>query len=291
VNTPTGSSCGEITHRANKSALNNNTPPVKLDSHTNQRCVVCVMDRTKCGAANPTKAISPVCATALAVAKANIAIKHILACVSGSPKLRAVDSPKLKPSSNLASPHDKITQISQTPNMSWQEVSPTKAVEPNINDCITCIAWGDNKTINEVAAPSTTPTTTPDNNKRSELDTPRANVKVNNTAKMAPQKADPVKPNRINQSEEKILPAPTERIMLASIATCVIPVTKAATPNEAPLADPNKYGSANGLRNKPCATAPANPSNAPAAQAPTLRGKRICHTICCAINTSSSKPL
>ena len=50
------------------------------------------------------------------------------------------------------------------------------------------------------------------------------------------------------------------------------------TPSAAPEAVPSRYGSARGLRNTPCAIPPARPSKAPANQAPTLRGRRICQS-------------
>jgi hypothetical protein len=46
-------------------------------------------------------------------------------------------------------------------------------------------------------------------------------------------------------------------------------------------------GSASGLRNSPCATAPARPSSAPASQAPRVRGRRMSHTICQATGSSA----
>ena len=53
-----------------------------------------------------------------------------------------------------------------------------------------------------------------------------------------------------------------------------------ATASAAPEALPSRNGSASGLRNSPCATAPASPSSAPASQAPSVRGRRMSHTIC-----------
>ncbi|MPN12665.1 hypothetical protein SDC9_159984 [bioreactor metagenome] len=62
-----------------------------------------------------------------------------------------------------------------------------------------------------------------------------------------------------------------------------------APPSVAPDALPSRYGSASGLRNSPCATAPASPSKAPAIHAPMVRGKRISVTICRAMGSSRSR--
>jgi hypothetical protein len=48
-----------------------------------------------------------------------------------------------------------------------------------------------------------------------------------------------------------------------------------ATPKLAPEALPNKYGSAKGFLNRPCAKAPAKPNKAPAKHAPNVRGNRM----------------
>ena len=47
------------------SAPINNVPPIKLANHINQPWVDLTTERTRCGAASPTNAISPVCATAV----------------------------------------------------------------------------------------------------------------------------------------------------------------------------------------------------------------------------------
>jgi len=115
--------------------------------------------------------------------------------------------------------------------------------------------------------------------------TPLANNKVNKTAKTAPAKAAPVKPSRTQTLLENTLTATPLFIMLPKPSMPPLPsaANASATPKEAPEALPNKNGSASGLRNKPCATAPASPSRAPAAHAPSVRGKRISQTICCAM--------
>ena len=112
----------------------------------------------------------------------------------------------------------------------------------------------------EAKAPNTTPTTTPANNKRSVCCTPHDKTKDKATANHAPMKAMPVMPMRMNQGD------------ILSWLSNTMPM---ATPKLAPDALPNKYGSANGFRNKPCANAPANPSKAPAKQAPRVLGKRM----------------
>ena len=118
--------------------------------------------------------------------------------------------------------------------------------------CMACSESGDKSSTMWVMAPSTTPTTTPASSKRSVCCTPRANTSVSITANTAPTKAAPVKPKRTKNSVANGLPPNN--------------ANATATPNEAPEALPSKYGSANGLRNNPCANAPANPSKAPAAQ-------------------------
>ena len=127
--------------------------------------------------------------------------------------------------------------------------------------------------MSELIAPNTTPTTTPANNKRKVCCTPRAKASVKKTATTAPINAAPVSPNRTTHS----------------VANGLTPNTAnaTATPSEAPEALPSKNGSASGLRNNPCATAPAKPSKAPANQAPKVRGARISQTICAAAGSAS----
>ena len=256
-----------------------------LASNIMRPLVALTKERTKWGAASPMKAIKPVCATAVPVAKASTPTKAARIGPSGRPKLRAVASPRLKPSSTRANNQATKTQSDQTEAIKPKEVQPTKLVEPSMKACMACKESGENNNTICVKAPSTTPTTTPASNKRSVCCTPLANSKVNKTAKTAPPNAAPVKPSRTQTLLEKTLTATPLFIMLPKPNMPPPPsaASASATPNEAPEALPNKNGSAKGLRNKPCATAPASPSKAPAAQAPRVRGKRISKTICCAM--------
>ncbi|MNX33663.1 hypothetical protein D3C86_638930 [compost metagenome] len=119
-----------------------------------------------------------------------------------------------------------------------------------------------------LAAPSTTPTITPASSSRRVCCTPRASVSVSSTAATAPTKAAPVSPRRI-----------THCVLVTEPPNSI---SASATASDAPEALPSRYGSASGLRNRPCATAPASPSSAPASHAPRVRGRRMSHTICSA---------
>ena len=123
------------------------------------------------------------------------------------------------------------------------------------------------------SAPSTTPTITPASSSRSVCCAPRASASVSSTAATAPRKAAPVRPSRTTHC--------------VACAEKPKKVSARATPRPAPEALPSRYGSASGLRNRPCATAPANPSSAPAHHAPSVRGSRISHTICQAMSRAA----
>ncbi len=126
-----------------------------------------------------------------------------------------------------------------------------------------------------LAAPRTTPTMTPASSRRSVCCTPLASSSVNNTPATAPAKAPKVTPS----------------FAINSVASGDTPnnTRLRATPSEAPEALPNRYGSASGLRNRPWATAPAKPSKAPATQAPSVRGRRMSHTICHATGSLTAR--
>ena len=148
--------------------------------------------------------------------------------------------------------------------------------------CIACMMSGVSSKISDVTAPNTTPTTTPASSRRSVCCTPLASASVSSTAATAPTNAAPVNPSLASHC---VANGDTPNSAIAS-----------ATPSDAPEALPSKYGSASGLRNSPCATAPAKPSNAPASQAPTVRGKRISQTISMACGSrcmlaTDSKPV
>jgi hypothetical protein len=111
---------------------------------------------------------------------------------------------------------------------------PIMAVLPSKNDCITGQAWGTATISNEVTAPNTTPTTTPESNKRKLWCAPRANNKVSSTAPHAPAKAQPVNPKRHTQGWAQ-----------ATLGESTAPpqdtaAKAAATPRPAPDALPNK---------------------------------------------------
>ena len=258
---------------------------MQLASSIRRALVVLTMDRTRCGAARPTKAIRPVCATAVPVASASTATSAARMGPSGSPRLRAVASPRLSPSSTRASSQAASAHSAHTDTISTQAVQPTKLVEPSMKACMACSDSGENSSTRCVMAPSTTPTTTPASSRRSVCCTPRESSSVSSTANTAPRKAAPVRPRRTQALLENTLTAPPPFIMLAPSMPAPPPIaaSASATPSEAPEALPSKNGSASGLRNRPCATAPARPSKAPAPQAPRVRGRRMSHTICCAM--------
>ena len=180
------------------------------------------------------------------------------------PKLRAVSSPKAKASSTRASGQASSRHRVRAAAMSAHAGQPTRPVLPSMKPCMACKTWGCNKLSQLLRAPSTTPTITPASKSRKVCCTPRDRATVSSTAPKAPTKAAPVGPSGDCASDA---PAPTR---LSQIHTASV----------APEALPSKKGSASGLRNSPCARAPARPNRAPASQAPTERGSRISRTIC-----------
>jgi hypothetical protein len=135
VNTPTGNSNGAIKPRASKSAPPNKTAPIKQDKLSVLPWMPLYLARTKCGAANPTNAIKPVCATAAAVHKANKPNKTQRNDLTGKPKLSAVDSPKAKPSNKGLAATEAAHDTANTANIKPQAGQLTYAVEPSMNDC------------------------------------------------------------------------------------------------------------------------------------------------------------
>ena len=59
-------------------------------------------------------------------------------------------------------------------------------------------------------------------------------------------------------------------------------------PNPAPALTPTKPGSASGLRNRPCITAPDTASDAPTEMPSSNRGRRMSHNTICSIRLSGS---
>ena len=222
------------------------TPPTRLESSIRWAWVVLTIERTRCGAARPTKAISPVCATAVPVASASTATKAARMGATGRPRLSAVASPRLRPSSTRASNHAASTHTSHTLAIRQNEVQPTKAVDPSMKACMACSESGVKSNTRCVVAPSTTPTTTPASNRRSVWPTPRLSSKVSNTAATAPTKAAPVRPMRTHTLLENTLTATAPFIMLPVLPPPNMPAPPPsaarakATPKEAPEALPSK---------------------------------------------------
>ena len=149
-----------------------------------------------------------------------------------------------------------------------------KPALPRLKPCMDGMMSGAASVMRSLTAPSTTPTITPASSSRRVCCTPRASCSVSSTANTAPTKAAPVRPS------------------LASHTVAGATPNKAraeATPSDAPEALPSRNGSASGLRNSPCATAPARPSKAPASQAPRLRGRRMSHTMRAAKGSSARR--
>ena len=145
---------------------------------------------------------------------------------SGKPKLSAVDSPSARPSRTGLNNQAASVHRHHTPSISKQAPQPTKAVLPSKKPCIACKSCGCISKISELAAPSTTPTTTPASSRRSVCCTPRASTKVKNTAPVAPAKAAPVKPSWASHSSEA---GDTPKSVSAT-----------HTPSDAPAALPSK---------------------------------------------------
>ncbi len=62
-----------------------------------------------------------------------------------------------------------------------------------------------------------------------------------------------------------------------------------AAPSAAAADTPSTPGSASGLRNSPCSTAPERPSAAPTIKAQAMRGARTCHSTCPSSDAGSAK--
>src|SRR5574343_1587811 len=152
--------------RANTSANTSNTPPASADSASKRLCVVLTTDLTSCGADNPTKAISPVWATAVPVARAITAINAARNGPRRKPRLAAVASPKTKPSNTRLHAVAKAVHTAQTTAIKPTDNQPTNPVDPNQNACMPWRMSGDTKVTIDVSAPNTTPTTTPANSRR-----------------------------------------------------------------------------------------------------------------------------
>ena len=74
-------------------------------------------------------------------------------------------------------------------------------------------------------------------------------------------------------------------------AACA-PVAMAITAPSAPPVDtPMMPGSAIGLRNSPCITAPATPRAAPTVRARAMRGSRMDATIACSVSGAAACPI
>ena len=101
--------------------------------------------------------------------------------------------------------------------------------------------------------------------KRTVCAVPRASVSVSDTPPSAPRKAAPIRPRRDTASA-------VARPMACPVSAQ--PPSTSTTPSDAPEAEPSRYGSASGLRNSPCAMAPASPNSAPTSHAPRVRGAR-----------------
>ena len=159
---------------------------------------------------------------------------------------------------------------------------------PSRKACLPRKASGAALVTRSLTADSTTPTTTPASSSRVVCCAPRAKVSVSSTPSSAPANAALTRPMRAMASAVARLIAWPLSALAASTST---------TPSDAPEAEPSRYGSASGLRNRPCATAPASPSSAPVSQAPNVRGARIWPTmsppsgpfqVCC--NWASDQP-
>ncbi len=125
------------------------------------------MERTKCGAASPTNAMSPVCATAAPVARANTPTSAARSCGSGRPRLSAVASPSARPSSTGLNTQASPMQNNQVSAITAQADHPTYPVLPNMKACMFCSRSGRASMIRSFTEPSTTPTITPASSSRS----------------------------------------------------------------------------------------------------------------------------
>ena len=180
-----------MSQRASRSAASSSTAPMPALSTSSQRCMDRTMERTRCGAARPTKAMSPVCATAVPVASASSKMSTMRSGASGRPRLWAVASPRDRPSSTRPRHQAPMAVASSTASISAQAPQPMKEVLPSMKACMACMMSGFISSTSDAAAPSTTPTTTPASSRRMVLCTPWASTRVSSTARAAPAKPRP----------------------------------------------------------------------------------------------------
>ena len=142
-------------------------------------------------------------------------------------------------------------------------------VLPSKKICLPRKASGAMSVTNSPTEVSKMPTTTPASKSTMGRVAPRASVKVSATPTKAPAKAAPDRPRRSSPSA-----------VAKPMCCCSKPpaASTSTTPRPAPAAEPSRYGSARGLRNRPWAKAPARPSKAPVNSAPTVRGARMSRT-------------
>ena len=127
---------------------------------------------------------------------------------SGRPRLRAVASPRLSPSSTGLSIQPVRTATARLNAMRAQPDQPTMAVDPSMKACMAGSVWGDNWLSNDASAPRTTPTTTPASSRRRLSWTPCASARVIATAASAPAKAAPVSPSPCGPNPALSAPPP-----------------------------------------------------------------------------------
>src|SRR5262249_43664778 len=105
VTTPMGSSSGGARQRARASAPSTRTAPPRPLAGTRRACAAPTSGRARCGAARPTKPITPPAATAVATARLAAASTSAVAPPTHSPRARALSSPPQRASSGRPSRH------------------------------------------------------------------------------------------------------------------------------------------------------------------------------------------
>ena len=143
-------------------------------------CVVLTAERTRCGAARPTNAISPVCATAAPVASASTATSAARSVRQRQPQAGRVASPSAAVEHRRQRPAQQ--QAAATPPISHGAGAPAdKPGAAEHEACMACRMSARRWSPDPRRAPSTTPTITPASSRRSVCCTPRASSSVSSS--------------------------------------------------------------------------------------------------------------
>src|SRR5690606_5941948 len=259
VNTPSLRSWAGGVARASRSATTSICRPASAEGSSSRAGSPRTAVLTRCGAARPTKRMTPATATAAPVARDAASRASSRSRAIGRPEVRAVSSPRLsmrRPGAARAAKAAETSTAGLTQATSNQLRFCTEPSSQFITSAV-AIGDGDRLKISAVAAPAKLDTATP-NRIRASGDRTRA------------EKATSRPPAR---------PAPARAASSTAPGSAAQPSTMApAAPSAARAETPSTPGSASGLRSRPCITAPDRPRAAPTIRAVAARGARTAHS-------------